>query len=131
MNEFNMLSVTLIYGSGQLSNQRKTGSWNFTKQQGVTFELNIKVQLLDGHENIIWQEEYTTSKAPNSPDGLTVDNRTSTSVTISWSPVAYTDKIYSIQQYQVTCITTNNTFNDSVTVNSVRYHNNLDLLPLL
>jgi len=52
----------LIYGSGQLSNQRKTGSWNFTKQQGVTFELNIKVQLLDGHENIIWQEEYTTSK---------------------------------------------------------------------
>jgi len=40
----------------------KTGSWAFTKQQGVTFELIIKVKLLDGHENIIWQEEYTTSK---------------------------------------------------------------------
>jgi len=27
---------------------------------------------------------------------------------------------------QVTCITTNNTFNDSVTVNSVSYYNTLD-----
>jgi len=52
----------LTYGSGQLSNQIKTGPWTFTKQQGVTFELTIKVELLDGHENIIWQEEYTTSK---------------------------------------------------------------------
>ncbi|KAF6034684.1 hypothetical protein EB796_007010 [Bugula neritina] len=42
---------------------------------------------------------------------------------ISWSPVVYTDKIYSIQQYQVTCITTNNTFNDSVAVNLVSYYN--------
>ncbi|KAF6017083.1 hypothetical protein EB796_024614 [Bugula neritina] len=116
-------SVTLTYGSEQLSNQKKTGPWNFTKQQGVTFELTIEVQLRDGHENIIWQDTYTTSKAPSSPNGLTVDTRTSTSVTISWYPVVYIDKIYSIQQYQVTCMTTNNTFNDSVTVNSVRYHN--------
>jgi len=28
----------------------------------VTFELTIKVELQDGHENIIWQEEYTTGK---------------------------------------------------------------------
>ncbi|KAF6025865.1 PTPRM [Bugula neritina] len=119
-------SVTLTYQSGQLSNQMKTGPWTFTKQQGVTFELTIKVELLDGHDNIIWQEEYTTSKAPNSSAGLTVDTRTSTSVTISWSPVDYTDKIYSIQQYQVTCITTNNTFNDNVTVNSVSYYNTSD-----
>jgi len=28
----------------------------------VTFELTIKVELQDGHENIIWQETYTTSK---------------------------------------------------------------------
>jgi len=55
-------SVTLTYGSGQLSYQKKTGSWTFTKQQGVTFELTIKVELIDGHENIIWQEEYTTGK---------------------------------------------------------------------
>jgi len=39
--------------------------------------------------------------APKSPDELTVDTRTSTSVTVFWSPVDYTDKIYSIQQYQV------------------------------
>jgi len=39
--------------------------------------------------------------APNSPKGLAVDTRTSTSVTISWYPVVYTNKIYSIQQYQV------------------------------
>ncbi|KAF6016949.1 hypothetical protein EB796_024741 [Bugula neritina] len=119
-------SIILTHGSGQLSNQIKIGPWTFTKQQGVTFELTIEVELLDGHENIIWQEKYTTSKAPNSPDGLTVDTRTSNSVTISWSPVDYTDKIYSIQQYQVTCITTNNTFNDSVTVNSVSYYNTPD-----
>jgi len=55
-------SVTLTYGGGKLSNQIKTGLWAFTKPQGVTFELIIKVKLLDGHENIIWQEEYTTSK---------------------------------------------------------------------
>jgi len=40
----------------------KTGPWTLTKQQGVTFELTIKVKLLDGHESIIWQEEYTTSR---------------------------------------------------------------------
>jgi len=39
--------------------------------------------------------------APNPPEGLTVDTITSTSVTISWSAVDYTDNIYSIQQYQV------------------------------
>jgi len=44
---------------------------------------------------------YIVFVAPNSPEGLTVDTRTSTSVTISWSPVVYTDKIYSIQKYQV------------------------------
>ncbi|KAF6030732.1 hypothetical protein EB796_010962 [Bugula neritina] len=65
---------------------------------------------------------------PNSPDGLTVDTRTSTSVTISWFPVDYTDKIYSIQQYQVgvKCTTTNNTFNYNVTVNSESYYNTSD-----
>jgi len=52
----------LTYGSGQLSNQIKIRPWTIIKQQGVTFELTIKVKLLDGHENIIWQETYTTTK---------------------------------------------------------------------
>ncbi|KAF6021300.1 hypothetical protein EB796_020393 [Bugula neritina] len=69
-------SVTLTYGSGQLSYQKKTGSWTFTKQQGVTFELTIKVELIDGHENIIWQEEYTTGwtigVAASVPTGLLI-----------------------------------------------------------
>jgi len=55
-------SITLMHGSEQLFDPLKAGPWTIIKLPGVTFELTIKVELLDGHENTIWQKTYTTSK---------------------------------------------------------------------